>query len=73
MASEFLPSFFGCEGDITRTYRKLAELPVRYGGLSLYECHKSLPPLVRSIRSISIHSGYLAFTLRRGYASILES
>jgi len=35
IASEFLPSLFGVDDDITRNYRKLAELPVRHGGLSL--------------------------------------
>jgi len=33
--SEFLPSLFGVEDDITCKYRKLVELPVRHGGLSL--------------------------------------
>ena len=33
IASEFLPSLFGVEDDITRKY--LAELPVRHSGLSL--------------------------------------
>ena len=48
LASEFLPSLFGVDEDITCKYRKLAELPVRYGGLSLSnpttnskECYKS--------------------------------
>ena len=35
LASEFLPFLFGVDEDITCKYRKLAELPVRYGGLSL--------------------------------------
>jgi len=34
IASEFLPSLFDVEDAITRKYRKLAELPVRRGGLS---------------------------------------
>jgi len=48
IASEFLPSLFGVDEDITGKYRKLAELPVRHGGLSLSnpttsynECYKS--------------------------------
>ena len=48
LASEFLPSLFGVDEDITCKYRKLAELPVRHGGLSLSnpttnskECYKS--------------------------------
>jgi len=50
IATEFLPSLFGIEDDITCKYRKLAELPVRHGGLSLTnpttnskECYKSSP------------------------------
>jgi len=48
LASEFLPSLVGVDEDITCKYRKLAELPVRHGGLSLSnpttnskECYKS--------------------------------
>ena len=48
LASEFLPFLFGVDKDITCKYRKLAELPVRHGGLSLSnpatkskECDKS--------------------------------
>jgi len=48
IASEFLPSLFGVDDGITRKYRKLAELQVRHGGLSLSnpttnanECYKS--------------------------------
>jgi len=48
LASEFLPSLFGVDEDITCKYRKLAELPVRHGGLNLSnpttnskECDKS--------------------------------
>jgi len=48
MVSEFLPSLFGVEEDITCKYRKLAELSVRQGDLNLTnptsnatECYKS--------------------------------
>jgi len=48
LASEFLPSLVGFDEDITCKYRKLAEPPVRHGGLSLSnsttnskECYKS--------------------------------
>ena len=47
LASAFLPSIFDIDEDVTRKYRKLAELPVRHGGLSLSnlttnskECYK---------------------------------
>jgi len=35
LASEFLPSLFGVDEDVRFKYRKLVELPVRHGGLSL--------------------------------------
>ena len=35
LASAFLPTLFGIDEDVTRKYRKLAELPFRHGGLSL--------------------------------------
>jgi len=35
LVSEFLPSLFGVDKDVTCKYRKIAELPVRHGGLSL--------------------------------------
>ena len=43
IATEFLPSLFGIEDDITCKYRKLAELPVRYGDptTNSKECYKS--------------------------------
>jgi len=61
LASEFLPSLVGVDEDITCKYRKLAELPVRYGGLRLsnpttnsQECYKSS----------TLYCSHLLFTLR---------
>jgi len=35
LASEFLPSLFDVDEDVTCKYRELAELPVRHSGTSL--------------------------------------
>ena len=52
LASAFLPSLFGVDEEVTCKYRKIVELPIRHGGLSLNnpttnskECHKSSCPL----------------------------
>ncbi len=47
LASEFLPSLFGVDEDITCKYRRLAELPVRHGGLSL----SNQQPILKSVIS----------------------
>jgi len=75
IASEFLPSLFGVDEDITCKYRKLADLPVRHGGLSLSNPTTTSKECDKSSTLYSSHplSGWQSWMPKRGYAKILES